>query len=73
MNEETFNIELRKFLKKFGVTAQRAIEDAVESGIARGLLRGNETLPVRATLTIPGILEEFLVSGEIELERRSDG
>lgn len=73
MNEETFNIELRKFLKKFGVTAQRAIEDAVESGIARGLLRGNETLPVRATLTVPGILEEFLVSGEIELERRSDG
>lgn len=29
MNEEVFNLEVRKFLKRFGVTAQREIEKSV--------------------------------------------
>ena len=31
MNEDIFNLELRKFLKKVGVTSQREIEAAVRS------------------------------------------
>ena len=68
MNPDVFNLELRKFLKRFGVTAQREIETAVETALAKGSLRGTEVLPVRATLTIPGVLEEFNVDGEIALE-----
>ena len=34
MNEETLNIELRKFLKQVGVTSQRAIEVAVRDALA---------------------------------------
>ena len=33
MNEEAFNLGVRKFLKKFGVTAQREIEKAVDDGV----------------------------------------
>lgn len=67
MNEEAFNLDLRKFLKRFGVTAQREIERAVKEALERGTLTGTETLPVRATLTIPDVLGELRVDGEIGL------
>jgi Family of unknown function (DUF6494) len=67
MDPDVFNLELRKFLKRFGVTAQREIETAVEGALARGTLRGTEVLPVRATLTISGVLKEFHVDGQIAL------
>jgi hypothetical protein len=67
MDEEVFNLTLRKFLKRFGVTAQREIEKAVEGARERGALKGDEKLPVHATLTIPGVLGEFAIDGEITL------
>ncbi|HEX6053250.1 MAG TPA: DUF6494 family protein [Gemmatimonadaceae bacterium] len=69
MNEEVFNLDLRKFLKRFGVTAQREIERAVAEAQERGTIQGSETLSVRATLTIPGVLDELRIDGEIGLER----
>jgi hypothetical protein len=67
MDEEVFNLELRKFLKRFGITAPREIARAVAAGIEGGALTGRESLPVRATLTIPGLLEPFHIDGEIAL------
>ena len=69
MNEDVFNIDLRKFLKRFGVTAQREIERAVAEAMERGAIQGNETLSVRATLTIPDVLGELRIDGEIGLEQ----
>ena len=67
MNEEVFNLELRKFLKRFGITAQREIEKGVAEGLEAGRLSGSEVLAVRATLTIPGVLSGFTIDGEIAL------
>ena len=67
MNDEVFNLDLRKFLKRFGVTAQREIERAVAEAVERGTLQGAETLSVRATLTIPDVLTELRIDGEIGL------
>ncbi len=50
MNEEQMNIEIRKFLKRVGVTSQREIEQAVRGAIASGRIKGDETLSVRMTL-----------------------
>ena len=36
MNEETFNLSIRKFLKMVGVNSQREIEQAVAKAIAAG-------------------------------------
>ena len=36
MNEDVFNMSLRKFLKKVGVTSQREIEKAVREAIDAG-------------------------------------
>jgi len=67
MDEDRFNLELRKFLKRFGVTAQREIERAVGAALDMGKIRSDATLPVRATLSIPGVLAEFNIDGEIAL------
>jgi len=67
MNPETFNLELRKFLKTFGVTAQRDIEHAVEQGIASKKLKGNEALKAKATLDVEGLGRITLVDGTISL------
>jgi hypothetical protein len=67
MDEEVFNLSVRKFLKRLGVTAQREIELAVRERIAEGELKGDEALPARATVTVQGLQREIVVSGEIRL------
>jgi hypothetical protein len=67
MDEEVFNLEVRKFLKRFGVTAQREIEKSVAAASQRGAIRGTEVLQVHATLTIPGVLPELQIDGQITL------
>jgi len=67
MDEERFNQELRKFLKRFGITAQREIERGVAAGLQHGSLSGDATLEVHATLTIPGVVEMLRIDGRIAL------
>ena len=67
MDEEVFNMELRKFLKKVGVTSQREIETAVRGAIDSGKLKGSETLKVKAVLTIAGLDLSHDIDGEIKL------
>ena len=67
MNEERFNLDVRKFLKHFGVTAQREIEKAVAAGIADGKLNGTETIKARAVLELEGFGTLERIEGEIGL------
>jgi hypothetical protein len=68
MNEDVFNMSVRKFLKKVGVTSQRAIEEAVRAAVGNGKLKGNETLPAKVTLTVAGIDLSVNIEGAVELE-----
>lgn len=68
MNEEVFNISVRKYLKKVGITAQREIEKAVREAISAGTLTGKEKLPAKATVTLGQTSLNLVVDGEIELE-----
>ena len=68
MNEDAFNMSVRKFLKKVGVTSQREIEEAVRSALGSGRLKGNEALPAKIVLTVGGVDLKFEVEGAIELE-----
>ena len=52
MNEESFNISIRKFLKMVGVSSQREIEQAVAKALQAGSIAGNAELPARMTLEI---------------------
>ncbi len=68
MNEDNFNGSLRKFLKTVGVGSQREIELAIRDAIAKGKLKGNEKLPSKMTLSIPGVDLSYVIDGTIELE-----
>jgi hypothetical protein len=67
MNEEVFNIDLRKFLKTFGIGAQREIEKAVRSAIDAGTLAGTETIRARARLELEGLSLDFVVEEDVRL------
>jgi hypothetical protein len=67
MDEEVFNMSVRRFLKKLGVTAQREIELAVREQLDAGELEGERTLAARATVSVEGLPNEIVVNGEIEL------
>ena len=67
MNEDRFNMDIRKFLKVVGVTSQREIEQAVRVALDRGTLADSMVLKPRVTLSIPEIGLEHVVDGEIGL------
>jgi hypothetical protein len=68
MNEEAFNVSVRKFLKKVGITSQREIEQAVRGAIAGGRLKGNEALPAKVTLSVEAVGLAIEIEGAVELE-----
>ena len=67
MNEEAFNLSVRKFLKSFGVHAQHEIEQAVANALARRAIAGTEKLPAKITLQIAGLKLEVEFKGEVAL------
>jgi hypothetical protein len=67
VDEEAFNMSVRKFLKKLGVTAQREIELAVREQLERGALEGDERLDATATVTVSGLSRDVVVTGQISL------
>jgi hypothetical protein len=67
MDEDAFNMSVRKFLKKLGVTSQREIETAVRDQIESGALKGDEVFDVVATVSVRGLPDEIVVTGKISL------
>jgi Family of unknown function (DUF6494) len=68
MDQETFNLSIRKFLKMVGVNSQREIEQAVQKAMMDGKLQGNETLAAHVTLEIPKLGVKVPFNGEIRLK-----
>jgi hypothetical protein len=66
MNEDTFNMEVRKFLKVVGITSQREIELAVRKALTDGKLKANATLDAKVVLAIPGLGLEHHIDGKIK-------
>ena len=68
MDQETFNLSIRKFLKMVGVNSQREIEQAVAKALGAGGLKGDEALVARVTLELPGLGVKVPFEGEIKLK-----
>ena len=68
MEQETFNLSIRKFLKMVGVNSQREIEQAVQKALMDGKLQGSETVPVKCTLEIPSLGVKVPFDGQIRLK-----
>jgi len=68
MDQETFNLSIRKFLKMVGVNSQREMEQAVQKAMQSGKLKGDESIAVRATLEIPSLGVKVPFDGEMKLK-----
>jgi len=68
MNEDKFNMEIRKFLKQVGVTSQREIEHTVMKAVEAGKLSGSESFEIKMTLEAPSINLNHCVKGKITME-----
>jgi hypothetical protein len=68
MDQEVFNLSLRKFLKMVGVRSQQEIEEAVQKAIASGAIQGGESLPAVMTLKIGGVQLDVTFDGKIDLQ-----
>jgi hypothetical protein len=62
MDEDRFNMSLRKFLKNVGVTSQQQIEKVVRGGTL-----GGNSIKVKMVLTAEGTDLNHTVEGEIEI------
>lgn len=67
MDEDTFNISVRKFLKEVGVTSQREIEKAVRDAVQSGRLPEGGEIEATMTLEIRALGVTHVVERVIEL------
>jgi hypothetical protein len=68
VNEEIFNLSIRKFLKMVGVNSQRQIEQAVAAAIADGSISGTESIAAKVTLEVAGLKLNVTFDGELQLQ-----
>ena len=68
MNEDVVNMEIRKVLKKVGITSQREIEKALQAAVESGKISGNESLAVSIRLEMPAIGLQHTLDETITLE-----
>ena len=68
MDEETFNLSIRKFLKVVGIGSQREIERAVAQAIEEGAIKGTESFPAHMTLVVQGLNIQVGFDGTIKLQ-----
>jgi hypothetical protein len=68
MDQETFNLGIRRFLKMVGVSSQREIEQAVQKALQQKKISGAETLAAKMTLELPQLGLRVPFDGEIKLE-----
>lgn len=68
MNEDVFNMEVRKFLKLVGVTSQREIELAVRNAVQGGEIKGGQKLIARVHLTVEAVGLSKTIESQIALD-----
>jgi hypothetical protein len=51
MDEDNLNIEIRKFLKKVGITSQREIEKFIRKSVSNGSLKEGQSIEISMKLS----------------------
>lgn len=67
MDEDAFNIAIRKFLKNVGITSQREIDGAVRAALSDGRLADDGTVKAKVTLSIEQLGLTKVIEGDIDL------
>jgi len=68
MNEENLNMEIRKFLKKVGISSQRVIENHIIKAIEEGSLKTSDEVEIEMKLTLKDQNVDHKISEKIKIE-----
>lgn len=66
-DEEKFNGEIRKFLKRVGITSQIEMERVVREALAQGRLDPGKPLRAQMVLEVPGLGLRHVIDQELAL------
>ena len=68
MNEDNLNMEIRKFLKKVGITSQRIIENHIHEADKKGTIKAGDEIELNVTLSIKNFQSSDTIDGKITIE-----
>ena len=68
MNEDSLNMEIRKFLKKVGITSQRIIENQINTANNNGSIKAGDVIKLEMTLSIKNFQSINRIDGKITIE-----
>ena len=68
MNEDSLNMEIRKFLKKVGITSQRIIENQINTANNNGSIKAGDVIELEMTLSIKNFQSSNRIDGKITIE-----
>jgi hypothetical protein len=66
-DDDTLNLEIRKFLKKVGITSQREMERAIYGAVESGQLDINATVHARVTMELPELGKTVVIEADLAL------
>tara|TARA_Y100000590_G_scaffold463244_1_gene629535 strand:+ start:6332 stop:6538 length:207 start_codon:yes stop_codon:yes gene_type:complete len=68
MNEDNLNLEIRKFLKKVGISSQRFLEKHINESVKDGSLKLGQEVELEMKLTVNYSTKEHLISDKIKID-----
>tara|TARA_B100001250_G_C19560468_1_gene683075 strand:+ start:579 stop:785 length:207 start_codon:yes stop_codon:yes gene_type:complete len=68
MNEENLNLEIRKFLKKVGISSQKIIENYITNAVKEGNLRTKDEVEIEMKMILKDQNIEHIISDKIKIE-----
>ncbi len=68
MDEDNLNIEIRKFLKKVGISSQRIIETTLINKFKSGDIKLDDEIDLEMKLSIKNFQEDHLVKEKIKIK-----
>jgi hypothetical protein len=66
-DDDKLNLEIRKFLKRVGITSQREIERAIYGAVESGQLEADGTVHARVTMELPDLGKTVVLDADLEL------
>ena len=68
MNEDNINMEIRKFLKKVGITSQRIIDNQINMANKSGSIKIGDEIELEMSLSIKNFNSINSISGKILID-----
>ena len=68
MNEDNLNMEIRKFLKKVGISSQRIIENHIHEADKNGTIKAGDEIELKMTLSIKNFQSSNTIDGKIIID-----